>query len=315
MLIETARIWPQAGFFNRRKDGAFCLNRVTGPDEYSAIVDNNLYTNVMAKGHLEFTLAAIQTIKRQSKERYTSLRQTMGITDEEMLLWGKIAANFFLPYSTEEEIYLQDEHFLEKEMWDFDATPADKYPLLLHYHPLTIYRYQVCKQADAVLAMFLKGSEFPHERKAATLKYYERITTQDSTLSPGTFAIVSAECNQLEKAYEYLNKTAFIDIDNLCGNSHQGLHMAALANSWNSVVFGFGGMRSQGGELRFNPRYPCSLGPYSFCVNFRGRLVRAEVTRDRVDYHLLEGKPIGIYHGETAFRLKDRLSIDTRHNS
>ena len=315
MLVETARIWPQAGFFNRRKGGAFCLNRVTGPDEYSAIVDNNLYTNVMAKGHLEYTLAAIQIIKRQSRDCYHSLLRTMNITDKEMSLWEKIAANFFLPYSSEEEIYLQDEHFLEKEMWDFGSTPADNYPLLLHYHPLTIYRYQVCKQADAVLAMFLKSSEFSYERKAATLKYYEGITTQDSTLSPGTFAIVSAECNELEKAYEYLSKTSFIDIDDLCGNSSQGLHMAALANSWNSLVFGFGGMRSHGGVLRFNPRYSDSPGAYSFCVNFRGRLIRVDVAGDRVDYHLLKGKEIDIYHGETVYGLEDRLSFDNGHNS
>ena len=315
MLVETARIWPQAGFFNHRKGGAFCLNRVTGPDEYSAIVDNNLYTNVMAKGHLEYTLAAIETIKHQSRDCHTSLLQAMNISNEEMELWGRIAANFFLPYSTEEKIYLQDEHFLEKEMWDFGATPADNYPLLLHYHPLTIYRYQVCKQADAVLAMFLKGSEFPFESKAATLKYYERITTQDSTLSPGTFAIVSAECNELEKAYEYLSKTSFIDIDDLCDNTSQGLHMAALANSWNSIVFGFGGMRSYGGVLRFNPRYSRSPGAYSFCINFRGRLIRVDVTGDQVNYHLLEGKEIDIYHGDTACGLKDRLSFDNRHTS
>ena len=240
----------------------------------------------------------------------------MNITDEEMLLWGKIAANFFLPYSSEEEIYLQDEHFLEKEMWDFGATPADNYPLLLHYHPLTIYRYQVCKQADAVLAMFLKGSEFPYESKAATLKYYEKITTQDSTLSPGTFAIVSAECNELEKAYEYLSKTSFIDIDDLCDNSNQGLHMAALANSWNSIVFGFGGMRSHGGVLRFNPRHSDAPGSYSFCVNFRGRLIRVDVSSDKVDYHLLEGKEIDIYHRDTACGLNiDFRSITGIHHN
>ena len=309
MLVETARIWPQAGFFNARKGGAFCLNRVTGPDEYSAIVDNNLYTNVMAKGHLEYTLTAIDTIKRQSWDSYTSLCRLMDITDDELLLWRKIASNIFLPYSIGEGIYLQDEHFLEKEIWDFENTPDDNYPLLLHYHPLTIYRYQVCKQADAVLAMFLKGNKFPYERKAATLKYYERITTQDSSLSPGTFAIASAECDELEKAYQYLKKTTFIDIDNLCNNSNQGLHMAALANSWNSVVFGFGGMRSYGGVLSFNPKYSNSIGSYSFCVNFRGRVIRVDVTRDKVDYRLLEGEVIKIYHGETASSLKNGLSF------
>ncbi len=315
MLVETTRIWPQAGFFNARKGGAFCLNRVTGPDEYSAIVDNNLYTNVMAKGHLEYTLAAIQIIKCRNQERYASLCQMMDITDEEMQLWAKIAANIFLPYSTEDEIYLQDEHFLEKEVWDFNETPANNYPLLLHYHPLTIYRYQVCKQADAVLAMFLKGNEFLYERKAATLKYYERITTHDSTLSPGTFAVVSAECNEFEKAYGYLKKTTFIDIDNLCNNSDQGLHMAALANSWNSLVFGFGGMRSYRGVLRFNPKYSYSLGSYSFCVNFRGRLIRVSVTSGKVEYHLLEGDAIEIYHGETSSSLQDRLSFVNKHYS
>ena len=147
------------------------------------------------------------------------------------------------------------------------------------------------------------------------MKYYERITIQDSSLSPGTFAIASAECDELEKAYQYLKKTTFIDIDNLCNNSDQGLHMAALANSWSSVVFGFGGMRSYGGVLSFNPKYSNSIGSYSFCVNFRGRVIRVDVTRDKVDYRLLEGKVIKIYHGETASGLKNRLSFVNRHYS
>ena len=315
MLVETARIWPQAGFFNERKGGAFCLNRVTGPDEYTTIVDNNLYTNIMAKGHLEYTLEAIDTIKQQSPTRYTALFQMMNITDNELLLWRKITSNIFLPYSREDGIYLQDEHFLEKEIWDFKNTPADKYPLLLHFHPLTIYRYQVCKQADAVLAMLLKGDEFPYERKAATLKYYESITTHDSTLSPGTFAIVLAECDELEMACQYLEKTTFIDIDNLCNNSNHGLHIAALANSWSSVVFGFGGMRTYNGVLSFNPKYTDSLGPYSFRVNFRGRLIQVIVTSYTVDYKLLEGGSIEFYHGKTASCLKDTLSFAMGHNS
>ena len=309
MLVETARIWPQAGFFNVRKGGAFCLNRVTGPDEYSAIVDNNLYTNVMAKGHLEYTLIAVKEIKRRDWDSYTAMCRALDITDDELLLWGKIAANIFLPYSTEDEIYLQDEHFLEKEVWDFKAMPADNYPLLLYYHPLTIYRYQVCKQADAVLAMFLKGNEFPYERKVATLKYYEKITTQDSTLSPGTFAIVSAECGELEKACEYLEKTSFMDIDNMCNNSDQGLHIAALANSWGSLVFGFGGMRTYGGVLCFNPKYIKLLGSYTFSVNFRGRLIRVDVSRDKVGYQLLKGESIELYHGETVVELEQTLSF------
>ena len=309
LLIETARVWPQAGFFNARKAGAFCLNRVTGPDEYSALVDNNLYTNIMAKGHLEYALKTLASISSENPMAHRAITKRLMITPDELALWKQIAERMYLPFNADSGIYLQDEHFLDKETWDFENTPADKYPLLLHFHPLTIYRYQVCKQADVVLAMFLRGNDFPAQHKTATLNYYEQITTHDSALSLGTFAILAAESDQLEKAYEYLCRTTFIDIQNLYKNSDQGLHMAALANSWSALVFGFAGMRTHDGNLRFNPRFFPPLGPYSFLIRFRGRLIRIMVTAEQTEYELLEGEPIEICHHGARQSLNSRLSI------
>ena len=309
LLVETARIWPEAGFFNARKGGAFCLNRVTGPDEYSALVDNNLYTNVMVKGHLEYALHALDAIREKRPDGYDAVCQALEISPEETGLWRRIASNMYLPFSSKEGIHLQDEHFLDKEVWDFENTPPDKYPLLLHYHPLTIYRYQVCKQADAVLAMFLKGNDFLYAHRESTLRYYEAITTHDSSLSLGTFAILWAEFDELEKAYQYLSRTAFVDIENLYKNSDQGLHMAALANSWSALAFGFAGMRTYGGRLSFRPKYFAPLGPYCLRIKFRGRLIQVTVTSNRVAYELLEGEPAEFSHDGTTWQLKSSLSF------
>ena len=178
---------------------------------------------------------------------------------------------------------------LERELWPFEDTPADKYPLLLHYHPLVIYRHQVSKQADAVLAMVQCRYLFTQEEKAKALAYYEQITTHDSTLSAGSFAILAAECEDMIRARQYFEKTVLTDLENLYNNSDHGLHMAALANSWSVVAFGFAGMQVQKGSLHFNPKYDAKLGPYSFQVMFRGRQLAVRVEAARVSYELLSG--------------------------
>ncbi len=294
MLIETARIWLQTGFFNGQKNGAFCINCVTGPDEYSALVDNNLYTNAMAAGHLKFTVRVMALLQAERSDAYAELCKTLRLEDRELEAFGAAAAAMYLPFSDAQQIYLQDEHFLEKKLWDFQATPPEKYPLLLHYHPLIIYRHQVCKQADAVLAMFLRGDQFDPAYKLETLDYYERVTTHDSTLSPGTFAIMRAECGDLQGAFEHLNTTAFIDLDNLSNNADHGLHMAAMANSWHALVFGFGGMRTFEGKLSFAPKYFERLGAYAFKVTFLGRLIEVAVRADEVTLTLQQGAPLEI---------------------
>ena len=296
LLVETARIWPEVGFFNSRKNGAFCINRVTGPDEYSAIVDNNLYTNVMAKNHLMFAVEVLEEVAAREPDRFRLLAERLEVRDKEIAAWRDIAAAMYLPYDDKSGLYLQDEHTLDKELWDFAGTPKNKYPLLLHFHPLVIYRYQVAKQADTVLAMVLCGDLFSPQEKRTALEYYESVTVHDSTLSPGTFAILAADCDQLTSAFKKLQETSYIDLDDLHQNSDQGLHMAASASAWNTIVFGFAGMRTYKGKLSFSPKFFEQLGAYKFQIRFRGRVIVIDVSSEQTRYALNRGDPIEIEH-------------------
>lgn len=310
LLVETARLWPEVGFFNPRKDGAFCINRVTGPDEYSAIVDNNLYTNVMARNHLQYLVLQLDELSTKDAKAFSKLTARLNIESQEISTWRKIAECMYLPYDEALGLYLQDEHTLDKEVWDFAGTPSDKYPLMLHYHPLVIYRYQVAKQADAVLAMTLCGDSFSVEEKLVALKYYEGVTVHDSTLSAGSFAILSADCDYLESAMNWLTETSFIDLENRHKNSDHGLHMAAMANSWNVLVFGFAGMRTYNGKLSFAPKTNDDLGEYKFKIKFKGRTIQLSIDHEKTVFRLIDGKPIKISHHGLAFTLTKNVVME-----
>lgn len=303
MLFETARIWPGLGHFNPRKDGKFCIYGVTGPDEYTAVVDNNFYTNAMARQHMRAALEIAQMVKERDPKAYKALAQKIGLDDNEIGEWQRIAEHMYLPYDETLGINPQDDSFLDKPRWDFDHTPAENYPLLLHYHPLVIYRHQVLKQADTVLAMVLLGDHFPADLKRRNLEFYEPLTTHDSTLSTCMYSIASSEAGKFKEAYEFFGDSVRMDIDNLHGNTEYGLHMACMAGSWMSVVMGFGGMRIWNSMLRFAPYLPEKWAGLSFHVLFKGDRVRVTVSPTEVTYELIEGKTMDILHGDTRMTL------------
>lgn len=296
MLIETARIWLDVGHYNADRGGAFCIDKVTGPDEYSALVDNNYYTNAMAKAHLRRAADAADKMRTTAPDAWAGLAARLSLADTEIPAWRKAAAAMRLPVDDARGIIAQDDAFLSKAKWDFAATPPEKFPLLLHYHPLTIYRYQVCKQADAVLALFLAGEGLDPALKRRTFDYYDAVTTHDSTLSPSTFAIVAAEVGALGRAAEYFRMTALVDLENLCGNSDHGLHMAALAGSWQALVYGFAGFRAVDGMPSFRPVVAPAIGAYAFRIRFRGRLLSVSVSDEGVEYALSEGESLPLLH-------------------
>lgn len=303
LLFETARIWDQIGFFNPRKGGAFCINKVTGPDEYTALVNNNFYTNVMARAHLEFAYETAQRMKADHGPVFNALCHKIGLAPEEIAGWKKAADAMYLPVDPVEGIHPQDDSFLDKERWDIAATPKEKFPLLLHYHPLTLYRYQVCKQADTVLAVVLEGRRFDTKIKARDLDYYESVTVHDSTLSAASFAMLSAHVGELDKAHQLFEKAAFVDIDDLHKNTGHGLHMASMGGSWMCLTIGFADMRVQKDMLGFNPRLPEKWDAYSFHLRFRGRLLSVTVSDDACHYRLVDGPPLSITHRGTALSL------------
>lgn len=296
IVFETARLWADLGSFCAKKGGRFCLNGVTGPDEYTAIVDNNFYTNLMARENLKYACQAADWLRRNRAQRFSDLAARLGLVEEEIDFWRRAAERMYLPYDEELGIHPQDDTFLAKKPWDFAGTPADRYPLLLHYHPLVIYRHQVCKQADVVLALFLQGDEFTLEEKRRDFDYYEPLTTHDSSLSPSIFSIVASEIGYRVKAYDYFIRSVRMDLDDLYGNTDTGIHAANMAGSWMSLVNGFGGMRVRGGILHFRPYLPAGWKSYSFRVAFRGRLIGVSIDAARAVYELLDGAPLTVRH-------------------
>jgi alpha,alpha-trehalose phosphorylase len=294
VVFETARIWPDLGQFDA--NGRFGIYTVTGPDEYTAIVNNNLFTNVMARHHLRFAAKTAAWLQSEHPAVYAELATKIGLTTDEIATWQRAADHMILPYDETRGIHAQDDTFLDKPVWDFANTPRDKYPLLLHYHPLVIYRHQVCKQPDVVLALLLLGHEFTAEDKKRNYDYYETITTHDSSLSSCIFSIMAADVGYTEKAYDYFMQTARLDIDNLHHNTEHGVHAAALAGSWMSVVYGFAGLRSFGGVIQFAPFLPKEWTHYQFVVRTGQALLQVRVESEQVHYSLLDGTRLEVRH-------------------
>jgi trehalose/maltose hydrolase-like predicted phosphorylase len=302
ILCETARLWYEVGDFITTRGERFCINGVTGPDEYQILVNNNAYTNLMARQNLRFAGEIIDWLQRTDIEAYNALAAKIGLGTNEPQAWQEAAERMYVPYDEERGIIAQDDTFLHKAVWDFEHTPAENYPLLLHYHPLVVMRYQVCKQADTVLAEFLLHDQFERSQKQRDYDYYERITTHDSSLSTAIFGIVAAELGDTEKAYRYFAETATMDLENKHSNTESGIHAANMAGAWQGIVFGFGGMRAKEG-LSFNPVIPKEWRAYAFKVRYRGRLIGVRVTSEGATFTLLEGAPIEILVGGARMAL------------
>lgn len=296
ILVETARLWIDLGEYIDKHDGRFCINGVTGPDEYTALVNNNYYTNSMAKSNLLYAVEILEELKAHDEAAYRQVLTRTELESREIEEWREAAEKMFLPYDEELGIHPQDDSFLNKKVWPIREIPEDKKPLLLHYHPLVIYRHQIIKQADLVLALFLQGEHFSLAQKRRDFDYYDRLTTGDSSLSPCVQSVIAAEVGHEELAYEYFTKTARIDLDNVNGNVRDGLHIAAMAGAWTSIVYGFAGMRDYGGELRFQPHLPKQWDRLTFNLNVQGNLLEVAITHNEVAYSLKEGNSLDLLH-------------------
>ena len=292
ILIETARLWADLGFYGA--DERFHIHGVTGPDEYTTVVNDNAYTNLMARLNLNFAAATVRRLREERPQDYTALVHTVGLQFREAEAWERAAAAMHIPFDETRRIHPQDETFLDREPWDLDATPREKFPLLLHYHPLVIYRHQVLKQADIVLAMFLLGNEFPEEQKRRNFDYYDPLTTGDSSLSACVQGIIAAEIGRERQALEYFQYALLMDLGNVAGNASDGVHIASAAGVWSSLVFGFGGVRDFDGHLSFTPRLPRAWNELAFSLRFRGRQIRIRLTHDEENYLIDEGTPLEI---------------------
>ncbi|SFQ31553.1 alpha,alpha-trehalose phosphorylase [Amycolatopsis arida] len=293
ILLETARLWCSLGHHD--KHGGFRIDGVTGPDEYSAVVDNNVYTNLMARRNLREAANAC--------ERHQDVAEAYGVDDTEIAGWREAADKMAVPYDALLRVHPQAESFTRHAEWDFANTPPHHYPLLLNYPYFDLYRRQVVKQADLVLALHVCGDSFTPEEKARDFAYYEARTVRDSSLSAGTQAVVAAEVGHLDLAYDYLAEAALTDLHDLHSNVRNGLHMASLAGAWIATVAGFGGMRDHGGKLTFAPRIPSELDRIAFRMCFRDTSFEVEVRPGEARYTLLSGPPLELAHHGSRFTL------------
>jgi len=303
VLVETARLWRDLGFFSEERGGKFCIAGVTGPDEYNTVVNNNLFTNLMARENLRYAAETLERLRAERPDQFRKLVDRTGLDEAEPSSWRDAGEAMFLPYDEAQGIHLQDDEFLEKKPWDFEAS-RDKHPLLLHYHPLVIYRHQVIKQADVVLAVFQLGDQFTHEQKKRTFDFYDPLTTGDSSLSACIQSVVASEIGYADKAVEYARYALLMDLADLGKNVKDGLHMASMGGTWMVTVYGFAGFRDHGGCFSFQPRPSEGLERLAFPLTLRGQIVDVEMTREAATYTLRDGAGLSIWHEDEQIELR-----------
>jgi alpha,alpha-trehalose phosphorylase len=313
MLVETSRLWLDLGFYSEAKGGKFCINRVTGPDEYSAVVNNNAYTNLMARENLRYAVQTVKFLQTTEPDAYNALVHKTALEPAEVETWSRAAENMYVPYDAKLNIILQDDSFLDREPWDFRNTPREHYPLLLFYHPLNIYRKQVIKQADVVLAMFLLGDAFSPEEKKRNFEFYDPLTTGDSSLSSCVEAIIAAQIGDMDKAIRHGMAALLMDLADIGGNVKDGCHIASMGGTWMMLTYGFGGMRDNDGTLSFWPRRaPEENAILRFPVTYRGQRLEVEIRLEKVEYALCEGESLLIRHETEKIQLTRQNPVAVR---
>ena len=296
ILVETARLYEDLGFYSVNGDETFHIHGVTGPDEYTTVVNDNLYTNVMARFTMRYAARAVAFLKQWAPEEYAALVRRTGVDDHELAGWHRACDAMYIPYDDDLGIHPQDDSFLERERWDFASTPPERYPLLLHFHPLVIYRHQVLKQADVVLAMYLRGEHFPIEQKRRNFDYYDPITTGDSSLSACVQSIAAAEIGYDDLAYDYFLQSLYLDLADAHGNTADGVHIANAGGVWSAIVHGFGGLVDNGERLRFSPRLPEAWTSLTFRLHRHGSDLRVTLDREGATVQVESGNPVPIRH-------------------
>ncbi len=322
VILETARTWMEIGNF---QDNRFLIHDVTGPDEYTAVVNNNYYTNAMAKYHLYWAEKIYRHLvsvpDASAHEAFKSLCRRIDLKETEVNLMKRASEQMYLPHDDLLGIDAQDDSFLKKPIWPFDKTPASKHPLLLHYHPLTIYRHQVLKQADTVLAHYLLEDYTDEQTLLRSYDYYESVTTHDSSLSSCVYGIMAARCGLSEKAYSYFKTSSELDLLDTHGNTKDGLHMANISGTPLSVISGFAGLRITEEGLRFRPVLPKKWVEYSFKVSYQGRSVKVIACRNQAEedcfifeLSIITGEPLKIMIYDAAYRLENSLKLPIEMN-
>lgn len=294
LLVETARMWISLGRWDA--SGGFHVDGVTGPDEYSAITNDNVFTNTSARSNLRGAAA--------SARRHPDIATRLDLGDDEIAGWVAAAEAMTIPFDESRGLHPQSAGYIERQPWPFERTDAEQYPLHDHFPYFDLYRKQVVKQADLVLALYFAHESFTAEEKARAFAYYEPLTVRDSSLSAAAQAVIAAETGHIGLAADYLAEAATLDLDDLQGDTDQGLHLACLASTWTAITAGFGGLRDGETGLRFAPRLPPQLTRIRFGIRLQGRILQVEITAAETVYTLSGGAPLELHH------LDERLVLE-----
>ena len=298
ILIETARVWADAGSFAECKGGRYCICSVTGPDEYNVLVDNNFYTNLMARENLRDAKGAVEYLARHDREVLARLKEKLDFSEEEWKLWQRIIDHMYFPYDEARQVYPLDDGFMMRRPWDESRIPEEKRAWLYeNYHPLFIMRHRMSKQADAILGMYLHSHLFTKEEIRRNYDFYQEVTLHHSSLSTCICGIVACDIGYYDEAYRYFSQSARMDLDDYHHNFYAGIHGANMAGTWQAVVNGFAGLRCQETRLKFSPSLPSEWESYSFKLRYKRALLRIGVSRGQAEFTLEEGEKITFYIG------------------
>ncbi|HWR22445.1 MAG TPA: glycosyl hydrolase family 65 protein [Feifaniaceae bacterium] len=296
VLVETARLWLDAGHM---ENGRFLIDCVTGPDEYTCLVNNNYYTNAGARENLRWAADICAALREAGL--FERVRAQTGVSLEEERRFLEAAEAMYLPYDESLGILMQDDSFLHKKRLDLSRIPKENFPLLLHYHPLFIYRHQVCKQPDAVLALYLFGDGVGEDAAKRTYAYYEAVTTHDSSLSKCIFSIMAARLKDAEKAYGYLKETASADLNDAHANTRDGLHVASVGGAYLAVISGFCGLSVRPEGIVLDPRLPQNWSRVRFRVHYRGSVLFVDAARESCSVTVEAGGPQRVKIGGAVY--------------
>ena len=305
VLVETARVWADVGYFAECKGGKYCICAVTGPDEYNAITDNNFYTNLMGRENIRYALKSLEMLKEAGADVYEAFVSRMGITEEETAYWEKIVENMYFPYDESRQVYALDDRFMMLRPWDDSRIPPEKRHLLYeNYHPLFVYRQRMCKQADAIFGLYLHSNFFTKEELKRNYDFYQEVTLHHSSLSNCVFGMLACQIGYYDEAYEYFAQSARMDLDDYHDNFYAGIHAANMAGTWQAIINGFAGVRVNGGGLELHPYVPEKWKGMQFNFLYRGRKLNIQLTHEKTRVELAAGDAVTLKLNEKEIYLE-----------
>ncbi len=304
VIVEVARFWASRVHLSQRK-GLYMIHGVTGPNEYDNNVNNNWYTNYIAKWCLEY---AASNIKRLNSECIESVDRN-NVTSKEVEKWLNIEENMYLPYDEELDIIVQHDDFLDKKFIKVSNLPKDNLPLNQNWSWDKILRSCFIKQADVLQGIYYFSDKFSIEEKKRNFDFYEQYTVHESSLSSCIYSIIASEIDNLEKAYELYSRTARLDLDNYNNDTDDGLHITSMSGAWLAIVQGFAGMRTYKESLSFAPKLPRQWEGYSFNINYRYNKLRISVSKDIISIENLVGNPIQVKVYDKDYIVSNKIEI------